>query len=84
MVYLFLLRHLSDDNKRRRSPASNPDRLEVTEELIRTRAYETFEQRGCENGHDMDDWLQAEAELKEQKPACSADKISEAKVATAA
>ena len=30
---------------------------------IRVRAYELFEQRGREPGHDLDDWLQAEAEL---------------------
>jgi hypothetical protein len=30
---------------------------------IRARAYELFEQRGREPGHDLDDWLQAEAEL---------------------
>ena len=34
--------------------------LESTEEVIRQRAYELFEQRGCEPGHDLDDWLQAE------------------------
>jgi HSP20 family molecular chaperone IbpA len=32
-------------------------------EKIRLRAYELFEQRGRENGHDVDDWLQAEAEF---------------------
>jgi hypothetical protein len=30
---------------------------------IRLRAYELFEQRGREDGHELDDWLQAEAEL---------------------
>jgi HSP20 family molecular chaperone IbpA len=30
---------------------------------VRTRAYELFEQRGRENGHDLDDWVQAENEL---------------------
>jgi len=30
---------------------------------IRVRAYELFEQRGKEPGHDLDDWLQAEGEL---------------------
>ena len=37
---------------------------ELTEEIIRRRAYELFEQRGSEHGHDFDDWLQAEAEVK--------------------
>jgi len=36
------------------------------EHEIRIRAYELYEQRGRENGHDMDDWRQAEAELSTQ------------------
>ncbi len=32
------------------------------EEEIRRRAYEIYEQRGREDGHDLDDWLRAEAE----------------------
>ena len=31
--------------------------LELTEELIRVRAYQFYEERGCEHGHDFDDWL---------------------------
>lgn len=27
------------------------------------RAYHFFEKRGCEAGHDLDDWLQAEAKM---------------------
>ena len=30
---------------------------------IRARAYELYEQRGREDGHDLDDWLQAESEV---------------------
>jgi DUF2934 family protein len=33
------------------------------EEKIRLRAYTLFEERGREDGHDVDDWLRAEAEL---------------------
>lgn len=32
-------------------------------EEIRCRAYELYEQRGREEGHDLDDWLQAESEM---------------------
>ncbi len=41
------------------------------EEEIRRRAYTLYEQRGREDGHDLDDWLHAEAELtaKAMKPA---------------
>jgi Protein of unknown function (DUF2934) len=33
------------------------------EEQIRTRAYELYEARGREQGHDLEDWLEAEAEI---------------------
>ena len=35
------------------------------QEQIRRRAYELYEQRGAENGHELEDWLQAEAEVKQ-------------------
>jgi hypothetical protein len=34
------------------------------EEEIRRRAYELYEARGRQDGHDVDDWLRAEAEIK--------------------
>ena len=37
------------------------------EEQIRRRAYELCEQRGREDGHDLDDWLQAESEVAQKK-----------------
>ena len=33
------------------------------EEEIRRRAHELYEERGREDGHDMEDWLRAEAEI---------------------
>lgn len=33
------------------------------EEEIRRRAYQLYEERGREDGHDLDDWLSAEAEI---------------------
>ncbi len=47
--------------------------LELTEEIIRVRAYRLYEQRGCEHGHDLEDWLQAEAEVFGKKPAATAE-----------
>jgi len=32
-------------------------------ERIRLRAYKLYEARGRRDGHDLDDWLQAEAEI---------------------
>jgi hypothetical protein len=37
------------------------------EERIRLRAYELYEKRGRRDGHALDDWLQAEAELTERE-----------------
>ena len=33
------------------------------EDQIRARAYDLYEERGKEPGHEVDDWLQAEAEI---------------------
>ena len=41
--------------------------LERTEEIIRIRAYQFFKERSYEHGHDLDDWLQAEAEIAGKK-----------------
>jgi len=39
-------------------------RWEMEEHLaIAQRAYELFEARGCEHGHDWEDWFRAESEL---------------------
>ena len=34
------------------------------EERIRRRAYELYIERGCESGSELDDWLQAEEEIR--------------------
>ena len=47
--------------------------LELTEQLIRIRAYLFFEERGCEHGHDLEDWLRAEAEIYGKKPTAAAE-----------
>jgi hypothetical protein len=36
-------------------------------ERIQARAYQLYEQHGKRNGDDLDDWLQAEAELTERR-----------------
>ncbi len=46
---------------RKPKPVSNP------EEKIRLRAYELYEQRGRIDGFALDDWLQAEAEIRRGK-----------------
>ena len=37
----------------------------VEPETVSRRAYELFQERGREPGHELDDWLRAERELKE-------------------
>jgi hypothetical protein len=37
------------------------------EEAIRRRAYERYEERGKQDGQELDDWLEAEREVLEAK-----------------
>lgn len=61
-----------DKPKRKRTdkiltmPIVLPDALSVTmtDHDIARRAYELYEQRGRDHGHDLDDWLQAERDLR--------------------
>jgi hypothetical protein len=41
-----------------------PTVLIPIEQQIKQRAYEFYEQRGKTEGHELDDWLQAECEIK--------------------
>jgi len=41
------------------------DSKRFLEEDIRSRAYALYEERGREDGHDIEDWLRAETELIE-------------------
>ena len=52
------------------SPAkSDEGSLELTENIMRLRAYRFYKDKGCEDGHDLEDWLRAEAEVFGKKPA---------------
>ena len=42
---------------------TNPEFHPNLEEEIRCRAYQIYEERGREDGHDLEDWLRAEAEI---------------------
>ncbi len=48
----------------RRRKKDNVVLMAAVESDIATRAYEKFLARGGEHGHDVDDWLQAESELR--------------------
>ncbi len=43
---------------------SDPQQVE---EAIRTRAYELYEERGRDDGHELEDWLRAEQEVTTRK-----------------
>ena len=48
----------------KKSPVSTTTSMGSSlEEEIRHRAYQLYEERGREDGHDLDDWLSAEAEI---------------------
>jgi hypothetical protein len=44
--------------------SDEPTVLIPIEQQIQQRAYELYEQRGRTNGHELDDWLQSECEIK--------------------
>jgi hypothetical protein len=54
-----------------KTPVNSP--LNATEppdhQQVLIRAYELYRQRGGEDGHDVEDWLQAEAEITVQQAA---------------
>lgn len=44
------------------------EEMERVKEEIRRRAYAFFEQRGCEPGHEVEDWLKAEEQIRNWPP----------------
>ena len=55
---------MPDNNTANRSTGNREHgSLELTEEIIQARAYHFYEERGREHGHDLEDWLRAEAEI---------------------
>lgn len=48
--------------KRSERAGTIPDPIQL-EKQIRLRAYALYESRGREDGHELDDWLQAETEI---------------------
>jgi hypothetical protein len=43
--------------------AETPASANIEQKHIAERAYELYVSRGCEEGHDLEDWLKAEREL---------------------
>ena len=60
-------RHPDEIEKKPSTPAPKSGESSVlipSEQQIQQRAYELYEQRGRTDGHELDDWLQAEREIK--------------------
>ena len=51
----------ANDNAPRSLPQDDSPRRDT--DLVAQRAYERYEERGREDGHDLEDWLSAEQEL---------------------
>ena len=50
-------------SKEKNAARATAPQSENVAEQIRLRAYELYEARGREDGHDLEDWQQAEAEI---------------------
>ena len=52
------------------SPRMTPNQTTTSsaehQEQVRRRAYELYEQRGRDDGHELDHWLQAELEVSQK------------------
>ena len=54
------------------SPTATSSVPTVPDETIRARAYQLYEERGKQDGKDLEDWLRAEEELREKVKAVAA------------
>jgi len=57
---------MQPENARSEADDRNRFRNQPTRDEVARRAYEFYERRGAEPGHDVDDWLQAECELEQR------------------
>lgn len=56
-----------DQGATKRPPAAEMDDPQGLKSQIRQRAFELYQERGQEEGHELDDWLLAEEEITSQK-----------------
>ncbi len=56
----------------KKPPTRLPSGTQELQEQIRQRAYELYEARGGEEGHDLEDWLRAEEEITQETRAMAA------------
>jgi hypothetical protein len=60
--------HMKNESERRQQSVFDPEHAEpeVSNRDIARRAYAIYEQRGGKPGSELDDWLQAERELRDE------------------
>jgi len=59
---------MSSRTSSRTSPLVEREKTSVNQEdEIRRRAYELYEQRGREDGHELEDWFRAEEEVTQKR-----------------
>ena len=56
-----------NENPPKKSPVTVTNEPQEIEHQIRLRAQELYEARGRADGHELDDWLRAEAEIIDKK-----------------
>jgi HSP20 family molecular chaperone IbpA len=56
------------------------EQLQFLSERIRQRAYDLFQTRGATEGHDLEDWLQAERELRPETELSEKDREFQARI----
>ena len=58
---------MDDKDAMKKPPATVTDDPQDLKSQIRQRAFELYQERGREDGHELDDWLLAEEEITSQK-----------------
>jgi hypothetical protein len=56
-----------NENPPKKSPATVTGEPQELEHQIRLRAYELYEERGRQDGHELEDWYRAKEELTIKK-----------------
>jgi len=56
-----------DQGSMKKPPVTETDDPQGLKSQIRQRAFELYQERGREDGHELDDWLLAEEEITSQK-----------------
>jgi len=54
-------------DRTKKPPTAVTSNQQELEHQIRLRAYELYQARGCEDGHEVEDWLRAEGEIAVKK-----------------